>query len=157
MADQTPLLSWQAPTHEYTERSPDWYWALGLLALAASILSIFFGNILLAVIIGLGAVIAVMLALRPPRMCDISITEAGIHVDQALYPYRSLTTFWVDEESRDIPQLIVTTNSLLNPQLILPLEEHVAVEDVRTLLLEKIEEKEQHESALSVIADLLGF
>ena len=156
MADATPLLSWQAPTHEFTERSPDWFWALGLLGVAGAITSILFGNILFALIIGLASVCMAILALRPPKMCEIDVSLVGIRVDHALYPMRSLRDFWVDEVSRPVPQLIIATSSLLNPVLVLPLEEHVPPHLVRTEMLKILPEREQYESALSHLADLFG-
>lgn len=156
MPDAPVVLSWQAPTHEFTERSPDWFWALGLLGVAGAITSILFSNYLLALIIGLGAVCMAILALRPPRMCKIDVSAAGIRVDHALYPMRVLKSFWVDEISRPIPQLIVATSSILNPVLVLPLEEHVSPERVRTEMIKLLPEEEQYESALSHLATLFG-
>ncbi len=157
MPEATPLISWQAPTHEYTERSPDWFWALGLLCVGGAITAILFSNLLLALIIGLGALCMAILALRPPKLCDITITTQGIRVDHAFYPLRSLRTFWVDEESREKTQLIVTTGSILNPELLLPLEEHVDPEALRRILRKYLPEEEKYESIFSFVADLFGF
>lgn len=156
MPDATPILSWQAPTHEFTERSPDWFWALGLLGIAGAVTAILFSNYLLALIIGLGAVCMAILALRPPKLCQIDISEIGIRVDHALYPMRSLRNFWVDEVSRETPQLIVATDSLLNPVLVLPLEAHVSPAKVKTEMLKLLPEEEQYESMFSHIAGLFG-
>jgi hypothetical protein len=156
MPDMSPILSWKAPTHEYTERSPDWFWAVGLIGVAGAVISVLFGNYLLALIIGLAAVCMAILALRPPRLCEITLTSQGIRVDHAFYPQRSLKSFWIDEVSRPVPQLIVATDSWLNPVLVLPLEEHVAPETVRTEMLKLLPEREQYESMFSHLADLMG-
>ena len=150
-------LSWKAPTHEYTERSPDWFWALGLLSLAGAGISIFFSNVLLAVIIGLGAVCFALLALKPPKLCTITITNEGVQVEEALYPLRSLISFWIDEVSRETPQLIIGTRSFLNPVLVLPLEPHVSIEELREHMLTLIPEEEQYESMFSHLASFFGF
>ena len=157
MAEPISPISWHAPTHEYAERSTDWYWALGVLALAGAVLSIFLGNILLAVIIGLAAFLVGFLAIKEPRMCEIEVNERGVRIDTNLYPYRSLKSFAIDDESRERPQLIVMTTSLLNPELVLPLGDHVTAEELRTALLKKLPEGEHVESAFSRIADIFGF
>lgn len=157
MAELFSPISWQAPTHEYAERSTDWYWALGVLALAAAVLAIFLGNILLAVIIGLSSFIVGFLAMKEPRMCDIEVNDKGIRIDTNLYPYRSLKSFAIDDESRERAQLIVMTTSLLNPELVLPFSDHVNPDQVRDSLLQKLPEGEHVESALSRIADIFGF
>ena len=71
MAGQAFSIVWHAPTHESSERSADWYWALGVLTIASAALAIFFGNILFAVIITLAAVTIGILAAKEPRMCEI--------------------------------------------------------------------------------------
>ena len=157
MAESFSPISWHAPTHEYAERSTDWYWALGVLALAGAVLAIFFGNILLAVIIGLASFIVGFLAIKEPRMCEIEVNERGVRVDTNLYPYRSLKSFAIDDESRERVQLIVMTTSILNPELVLPLGDHVTPEQLKAALLQKLPEGEHVESALSRIADVFGF
>src|SRR3989344_5681369 len=52
MAEQQ--IAWVVHTHEHKERTPDWYWAAGLLSLVVVALSLFFGNLLFAAIIVLG-------------------------------------------------------------------------------------------------------
>lgn len=155
MADR-PLL-WHAPTHEGTPRSTDWFWALGIIAVAGAILSVMFGNLLLAVIIVLGAFILGALAIRAPRDCEIEINEAGVRIDSALYPYRSLKSFWVAEEEGRVPHLIVATSSFVNPQLVLPIPEEAGAEQVRAHMRKHLTEEEQYESFFSRLGELLGF
>ena len=157
MPDKDSSISWQAATHEYKERSADWFWGLGVAALIGAVLAVFFGNLLLSVIIVLGGFMIGFLAIKEPRMCDISVSSQGVRIDHSLYPYRSLKSFSIDDESREIPQLIVMTNSLLNPELVLPLEEHVDQQKVREILLSKLPEEDHVESPLARIADMLGF
>jgi hypothetical protein len=156
MAGPVFSIVWHAPTHEQTERSADWYWALGVLALVGSVLAIFFGNLLFAAIIVLSAVSIGILAVKEPRMCEIEVNERGVRIETSLYPYRSLKSFAIDEDSRERPQLILMTSSFLNPELVLPLGDHVNPEDVRDVLLTKLEEGEHVESLFSRLADLAG-
>jgi hypothetical protein len=60
-------MVWSVITHEHRERTTDWYWALGLVAIAGAVASVFFGNTLLAIIILLGAGSIGFLAIRGPR------------------------------------------------------------------------------------------
>lgn len=155
MADSR--LLWHAPTHEGTPRSADWFWALGIIAIAGAVLAIIFGNILFAVIIIIGAGILGMLALREPRDCEIELNDSGIRIDSSLYPYRSLTSYWVAEEEGRVPHLIVSTSSLLNPQLVLPIPEEAGAQRVRDHLHKHIKEVEQYESFFSRLGEMLGF
>lgn len=156
MADKENL-SWEAHSHEHVERSTDWYWALGVLAVSGATISILLNNPLFAVIIMLGAVSLGILASRPPRAYLIQIDPRGITVDDNLYLFRSLESFWIDTETRDdVPHLIVSSRGVLAPQLILPLI-GVDANQVQEFLLRYLEEKEQYESPLTRVAELFGF
>jgi hypothetical protein len=149
-------LLWHAPTHEGTPRSTDWFWALGIVALSGAILSVLLGNILLAIIILLGAFMLGLLAARPPRDCEVELSPAGVRIDHSLYPYRSLRSFWVAEEEGRLPHLILSTSSLIDPQLVIPVLHDDAMR-VREYLRPRLKEEEQQESFFSRVGEALGF
>lgn len=156
MADRESL-SWEAHSHEHVERSTDWYWALGVLALSGIVIAILFNNPLFAVIIALGAFSLGILASRPPRLYRVELDPRGITVDDNLFLFRSLESFWIDIETRDdVPHLIVSSRGLLTPQLILPLID-IDPQRVQAFLSQYLEEKEQYESPLTRVAELFGF
>src|SRR5258708_1468365 len=119
MPPQEQGLSWQITTHEHKERSADWYWALGLLVLAGAGLSVFFGNILLAVILLLGGGSLGFLVARGPREHQVTLNQKGLTLDGTLYPYKNISSFWVEETSE--PRLLVSTSGVLHPQVVVPL------------------------------------
>jgi len=157
MAESFSPIAWHAPTHEYTHRSADWYWALGVLAIAGVVLSIFLGNLLFALVIALSCFSIGYLALKEPRDCEVEVSDRGVRIDTNLYPYRSLKSFAIDDESRERPQLIVMTSSLLHPELVLPLGDHVDPEELREILSLKLPQEDHYESVLARFADFLGF
>src|SRR3989338_6524832 len=116
-------ISWSVNTHEHTEHSTDWYWGLGLLALAGAGLSLFFGNLLFAVIIVMSAGSMGVLAARGPREHTVRIGGRGISLDGTLYRWSSIDSFWIEE--RGDPRLLVSTKSVLHPQLVRS-EEHTS-------------------------------
>lgn len=143
-------------THEDQERSVDWYWGLGLLAVAGAALSIFFGNILLAAILLIGAGSIGTLAARGPRTHWVRIDARGISMDGTLHPYSSLHSFWVDQSGTDAGKLLVTTRAPLHPQLIVPLVERSRGAAVRSFLKRYMEEEEQHPHLGEHVSNLLG-
>ena len=44
-------INWKTIEHNHQEKSSDWYWILGIIAIATAVLSIYFGNILFAIVI----------------------------------------------------------------------------------------------------------
>src|SRR3989344_2146741 len=141
-AVQEQTIVWHVQTHEHRERSSDWYWALGLLALVGAGASIFFGNILLAIILVVGGGSIGYLAARGPREHAVKIDRRGISLDGTLYLYPTVQSFWVEEEVGD-PMLFLTTSSILIPHVSVPLDSAAHARQVRSYLRNYLEEEEQ--------------
>jgi len=153
MGGQT--ISWRVQTHEHIERSPDWYWALGILAVGGAAVSIYFGNILFALILLVGAASIGVLVARGPREHTVSLDKRGITMDGTLYPYQSVQTFWV-EQHVEMPRLYLTTSSLLHPHIIVPLDSALHGIDVRSHLLQYAEEEERQPRFSEEVAEIFG-
>jgi hypothetical protein len=151
-------ISWQAHEYFHQEKTADWYWALGIIAITAATLAIIFSNILFALVIVLFAFAAGMQAHRPARLIDFELTPRGIVIDKTLYPYNTLDSFWITEEhvQKVAPKLLIKSKKLLMPFLHVPIEE-VQVDDVRSYLLQYIHEEEHEESILEKILERFGF
>jgi hypothetical protein len=137
-------LEWEALEYRHTDKTSDWYWGLGLLALAGIGLSIFFSNILFAAVILLGASTLALFGARPPHMMRFSITDRGISIGNNLYPYGTLESFWVIDDPHTHPQLLIKSKKLLMPLIIIPIAQ-VNPNDIREKLLDKLSEEEHHE------------
>ena len=147
-------ISWHVETHLEQERSTDWYWGLGLIALAAIGLSIFLGNYLLAVILLLGAGSLATLIARGPREHEVKLSPRGVSLDGTLYPWQNVESFWV-EEAREA-HLLVTTKGILHPQLVLPLLDSNRAQNVRTYARRFAKEIEQEAHLGHQVVLMLG-
>lgn len=148
-------ISWDVVTHVHKERTADWYWALGLVALVAAGLSIWLANILFAIIIVVSAFSLGMLAARGPREHSVHIDNKGIAIDGTLYAYRSLKSFWVDRHPED-PRLYLMTHGIMAPHITLPLDNAAQAEQVHSYLRTKVEEVEQEPHFGEHILELIG-
>jgi hypothetical protein len=154
-----PQIAWIVHTHEHRDHSADWYWALGLGALAIAGISVFLGNVLLAIIIAIAAGSIGTLALRGPRTHWVRVDNRGVTMDGTLYPYRSLHSFWVeplDAEHGHYGRLLVTTTGFIAPQLVIPVEDETRAQSVRTFLKKYMPEEEQHPHLGEHVAELFG-
>jgi len=135
-------IAWTvARTHR--ERSTDWYWGLGTLALAGVLLSIFlFDNTLLAIILLIGAVSIGVLASREPREHAVKIDPRGLVVDGTRYPYSSVHSFWVEHETSS-PRLFVSMTGILSPHFSFELKDEAQGTQVRAFLKRYAAEEEQ--------------
>jgi hypothetical protein len=148
-------ISWEILTHVHRERTNDWYWALGLIAVVGAALSIWLGNLLFGVLILLCAGSIGALAMRGPREHSVTIDPRGISVDGTLYPYRALKSFWVDGNP-EYPRLFITTGGIITPHLALPLDDEHHAQVVHAYLVERLEEVRQEPHFGEHIAEILG-
>ncbi|MCR4274662.1 MAG: hypothetical protein NUW02_01255 [Candidatus Campbellbacteria bacterium] len=148
-------LAWKTLEYEHKPRSSDWFWGLGIIAIAGVILSIFLGNFLFGVVIGVGAVALGLHALRHPHIIECEIQDRGVRIGDTLFPYRTLESFWIDE--RLIPnRLLLKSQKMFMPHIIVPLAD-ISTDEVRDTLLQYLDEEEVHETFSDRIVELAGF
>lgn len=149
-------ITWKALEHAHTEKTSDWFWALGIVAISSALVAILFQNVLFALLIVIASFTLALLAARPPRELTFSLTRRGILIDKALFPYQTLTAFWIQDIDTDNPVLIVDVHTIMTPHIIVSLE-HTDAEQVHTYLSEYLPEKELFEPIEQIIFEKLGF
>ena len=153
--DEHNSVQWVAPTHVRAERSVDWYWALGILAICGIIASVLWGNVLFAAIIALSALMLGTLAARQPREFNVEVSEQGITIDNDFYPYPSIRSFWINTRNPEIPRLSLETSSVLHPHAVVILESPESAEELRTYL-ERFIPEDEHRSPGMLLLELFG-
>lgn len=148
-------ISWHTEEYNHEKKSADWYWAVGIVAVSGAAASIFLGNVLLGILIVIGAFSLMLLASRPPEIIGIKIDESGITVGKYRHPFANLESFWINEHT-DPPRLLITAKKTFAPHIIV-LVKDVSVEGLRSRLRERVKEEEQHESLIQLIMENLGF
>ncbi len=155
MPPQRTVLRWNAYEHEHVPRGSDWYWALGIVAVSAALTSILFHNTLFALLILMAAGILGMLANVPPDLVRFEISDRGIRVGDTMHRFEEIISFWVEEEGRDRPLLLVDTVKLMSPNLIIPLE-NIDPHAVRSYLREHADEVPMKEPLPHKILEFFG-
>ncbi|HEY4517459.1 MAG TPA: hypothetical protein VJI74_01035 [Candidatus Paceibacterota bacterium] len=149
-------LTWSGYEYAFRHRSPDWYWALAILALAGATTAFIFNNALFAIIILLGAFVLALHAAKKPTSIQFTVTERGILINRALYPFETLDSFWVSkEEDTPEPRLIVKSKKIFMPYIVLPLT--VPHEKIEEFLLLKLKKEEHHEPMAHRLMEYVGF
>lgn len=147
---------WEAPEHHHIEKTNDWYWMLGIIAIAGSVASIIFGNVLFGVVILLGAMTMMITSQRKPRIIEFEISGRGVRIENSLYPYPTLDSYFIDEGSPTGPQLIVKSKKLFVPLLILPIPEEY-VDDIEDVIAPRLREEHLEEPLSHHILEFFGF
>lgn len=149
-------LRWQTPEHEHKHHTTDWYWAVGIVAASIATIVIVYGNLLFAIVIILSAVVLSLHAARQPDMLNCEINDRGIIVQDRLYLYPTLESFWVEDNTPN-PKLFIKSSKLLMPLIIIPLNDEVDPRTVRELLLQNLEEEVLAEPITQRFMEYLGF
>ncbi|MEA2715592.1 MAG: hypothetical protein QOG91_620 [Candidatus Parcubacteria bacterium] len=150
-----PLISWQAPEHLYVEKTPDWYWAVGVITLALAVVAFIFGNVITGIFVLVAAVALVLHASRPPRILYHEINDRGLIVNETLYPFVSLDSFWIPHN--EFPaKIILKSRKTFMPFIVIFIDE-VDPESVRRVMQTYIAETEHHEPLLKHLLERFGF
>jgi hypothetical protein len=149
------IIEWNAPAHYHYERSPDWYWAVGIVSFTAAALAFIFSNVVFGLLIIIGAITLVLHTRQVPRILHYEINDRGIAIGDTLYPFLSLESFWIDTLHPE-PKILIKSQKFFMPYISIIIEE-IDPEEVRTILLRYIAETEHVEPLSQKLFERLGF
>lgn len=152
------LLEWESYSRQPIERSEDWFWKLTIIAFFAAIISLIFGNLLLAIIIGLAAFSLHYYERRPADIrVQVKIDKRGVQIDKELFTYEKIRSFWVEERKEDkIPTLILHYQRFFAPDIHIPIL-GPNPETVRQTMLKFGEEEKHIETLAERVFEIFGF
>lgn len=155
---QSVILEWEGREYDHNPKSSDWYWSLGIVAVASTVASVLFGNYLLAVLIVIAAVAFALHASKQPPIHHFRLVESGIMVGDDLHPFERMISFSVLEDVKGelAPMLSIKTESWFFPHLIIPLD-GVDADRVYDYFLQHVDEDEHHHTFSDLVARLFGF
>lgn len=149
------LLEWEAPEYISHKKTADWYWWLSLIAVGLLIFSAYERSFLFAIFVVLGWFTIMLYSARNPAIMRMSISEQGITVGNNLYPWINIKSFWVFEKNYK-KEISLELKRTFMPYLKIPLD-NIETLKVRETLLKFIPEKEQEESFIDNLSDLVKF
>ena len=148
-------LSWHTHEYHHTEKSPDWYWTVGIITLSVALIAIILNNVIFAILIIVSSFTLSLFASRKPELVQINIENLGITVGKTRYPYKNLDSFWIEiHEFR--PRIILKSKKVFMPFIIIFIED-TDPEKIRHSLSQHLEEEEHHEPFLEKLLVYLGF
>lgn len=154
-------LTWSALEYVERERSRDWFWALGIIIVTASLASLIFENYFFAALLVLSGILLVFFALKKPDTVNYELNSAGLAIGNRLYPFQSIKAFWVQvdfsPDSNVKPLLFIHSERAFMPIISIPIYEEMA-EDIHAAFTDQeIAEIEMREHPSEKIMDALGF
>ncbi len=150
-------IAWEAHEYVHVEKSPDWYWALGLLAIAGATGALLMENVLFAVFIIIASFVVALASSRQPNVLRFSVTQRGVRIDDTLYPYNTLDSFSIDEQtSDDTPKLILKQHGYFSHIIIIPIVD-VDPDDIHDFLTAFLREDDHIEPLTHRFMEWLGY
>ena len=149
------LIAWNAPSHIHREKTNDWFWSVGIITLALATVCFIFTQWIPGILVIVGVMALVLHASQPPRIVYHEVNDRGIVIDDRLYPFVTLESFWIPHDS-PYPKIIIKSRKLLMPFIVVLIDE-VDQEEIREVLLKYIAETEHHELFLRHLLEWLGF
>lgn len=154
--EEKPTLAWSAPEYREKDRSVDWFWALGVIAVSSAVAAIIYKNYLFAVFIILAAVVLGFLAVRTPETISFKITAKDVEFGREKYPYQRLKSFFILEKDNNESILLVMSNRSVVPLITVPLGDTDPAR-VREVLSVYLPEEHTEEPTAHKIMEYLGF
>lgn len=148
-------LTWVAHQHEYKERGADWFWAVGIVTVAAAVAATIFGNLILGILIIVGAFALTLFINRDADAVEVVVDERGVTRGEIHYPYASLHSFWVEMEHVH-PKIYLRSQKVLLPLIMVPLGEADGHE-VAEFLAEHLTEEHHQAPFVERLLERLGF
>jgi hypothetical protein len=149
-------IAWEAPEHHYVEKGNDWFFALIIIIIALIVVAVLFDDTLFALLIGLAGGALAVLAIKKPSIVPFSVSVRGIKIEDRLYSYSTLESYNIDEENPRGPQLLVKSTQKIMPLIVIPIpKDHI--DDIESILREKLVEEDLEESIFVKILELFGF
>ena len=150
-------ITWSEYEFQEQEKSVDWFWALGIIALSAIVIAIIYKNYLFAIFVALSALTMGMLANQKPKLVTYTLSRDGLRINDALYPLDSLKGYAIREIKKKREKiLIIESSKQFVPILTIPIEDHL-ITDIQKIFTPKVPEKDLHEPTAHQIMDAIGF
>ena len=149
-------IQWEAPEHTHIEKTGDWSWVLSIIALAGSVASMIAGNVLFGIVVLLAAGTMHLAGHRKPRLIEFEVSGRGIRIENTLYPYATLDSYFLDETTLINPQLLVKSKKLFMPLLIIPVPiEYIT--DIEDVVGSRLPEEHLEEPFSHRLMEFIGF
>lgn len=129
---------------------------MGIITISVAIVATILGNVIFAILIILAAFSLSLFINRPPENVHVIVDEKGITKDKIHYPYSTLESFWIDEDHPH-KKIILRSQKLLMPLIIVPIGEEVDVEKLHSVLTVSLKEEYHSLPFVEQLLEYLGF
>lgn len=154
------MFNWKAREYENFEKTNDWFWAVGLIALIGAGLAIWQGSVSFGILILLSGFCLILFGNVKHPEHSILINEEGLMIDENKFLWKDVTGFAIIDDTKDPynKKVIFETARSVAPKISLPIDRSAVNPDsLKQFLLKYSTEKEIRESMVKAIAERVRF
>jgi hypothetical protein len=148
-------IEWETYESIHIDRTPDWFWGVGLTALTLAVIGVLMENILFSILIILAAFALTLKALKVPELHHYAVTKKGVIEGNSLYLYSELKSFWISDDEY-FPQLLLRSRRAYMTTIVIPLGD-TDPETVHDYLIRFLDVERIEEPSSQKILEYLGF
>ena len=149
-------ISWSAAEHHHTEKNSGWYAYVGGAGLFSVMLALFMSNFFFAIVLLFSTILIMVFGSREPQVYDFRVDHRGVTVGHKTFGYDSLVGFAIRKHNHEPREIVIRRKAHVDSYIHLPMERHL-IPEVRTILLENLQEARYEESVSDILSDFLGF
>ncbi len=148
-------IEWKAPEYKHKEKSIDFLWAIGSIALVMCGFALWQGSYLFAIFIVISAFSLILFSVRPPLDIVFTIETSGLSLGKDKYEWKNIKGFHINKYE-DEAKLLIEINKYLLPiyTIPVPLEK---VDDIRENLIKVTPNIDLEESKSMKFMESIGF
>lgn len=147
--------TWSGPEYAHEEKSMDFFWTIGLVAILGFIVAVIFKSYVFGIFLLVSGASLIFFYIRPPQEVTFTLNGESINIAGKEYLYKNLKGFMV---KRNIPwsKLLIMTDGKFLPILTLPLPSE-SDKEAYDILIQFIPELPLEESPSMKFMEKIGF
>lgn len=149
-------LEWKAPEFDKKEKSKSWFIIPAIITIVIGLFALLNENILFLIAIILAFLIFYIYANKEPRTIKFKLNEKGIEIDEKLYDFDELRSFWIFYNPPEQKELSFRSRKTFIPYIRIPLADQDP-NKLRKYLLKFLPERRHKESLIDIWMRRMGF
>ena len=148
-------IEWSALEYKHEEKSVDFLWTIGMVAVVIFVIAILMDNYLFAIFIVIAAAALILMSIRHPKEINFSIDTFGLTLGKEKYLWKKVKGFDI-KTSENGSTLLVQTDKYFLPIYTIPLPAE-KIDIIKDNLIKVIPRIELNESRSIKFMEKIGF
>lgn len=108
--DLSQPVTWQAKEYVHHEKNSTWFIAFGIImALLMALAAVFMRSWTFSALLVVIGIVILVLAKRPPRVMNYSLSEKGLHIGDTLHSFSDFRAFGVIHDGQEYSIMLIPT------------------------------------------------